>query len=67
MAATIFLMIVLAISASTIGTTPRNIEATVLSDYCERFGVLCAEETPPPAEDPPTTGGGGTADLERCS
>ena len=62
MAATIFLMIVLAVSASTIGTTPRNIEATVLSDYCDRFGVLCEEETPPPAEGTPTTGGG-TADF----
>ena len=62
MAVTIFLMIILAVSASTIGTVPRNTEATLLSDYCERFGILCNVETPPPPP-PPTTGGGGTASF----
>ena len=48
MAATIFLMIVLAISASTIIMLPPNTEATILSDYCEEFEFFCEEETPPP-------------------
>jgi hypothetical protein len=60
-AATIFLMVVLIVSAMTIAITPRSTEATLLSDYCDRFGVLCEEETPPaeepPAEEPPRTTG----------
>ena len=48
MAATIFLMIVLVVSASTIIMVPPNTEATILSDYCEEYEFLCDEETPPP-------------------
>ena len=63
MAATIFLMIVLAVSASTIIMVPPNTEATILSDYCEDFEFFCEDETPPPPEEPPTTGGGGISRL----
>ena len=62
-ATAIFSMIVLAVSAGTIGMAPRNVEATVLSDYCERFGILCEPATPPSEETPPSEGEGGSAEF----
>ena len=58
-------MAVLVLAAATFSITPYNTEATLLSGFCETYGVLCDEETPPPTggggggETPPTGGGGG--------
>ncbi len=52
-------MVILVLAAATLSIAPYNTEATILSDLCSTYNVLCGEGEPPGEETPPTGGGGG--------
>ena len=58
-----FLMALLVLAAATISIAPYNIEATLISDLCSTYKVLCEEEPPGEETPPPTGGGGGEANF----